>query len=172
MALNEKQYGMVAEYYALHRSDLMAFASVACGLGGEAEDALHDVFLRLLDSERPLSAATLHGLVHAMVRNVAIDRWRHRSLERQHERYVKAGGIHDNVDDRLSVYSPGEIDDLLERGMAQLTPSQSRVYRLNVLGGMQVSEISDRLGEKYKSVEHRLGKARKLMRGYMARMLA
>lgn len=172
MTPNEKQYGMVEEYYARHHSDLVAFAEGPCALGGEAEDVVHDVFLRLLDSDRPLLATTLPALVHAMLRNVAIDRWRRRSLERQYERHVKAGGIYNNVDDRLSVYSPGEIAELFERGMAQLTPKQGDVYRLNVEYGLRVSEITDALGEKYKSVEHRLGKARKLMRGYMARMLA
>ena len=55
----------------------------------------------------------------------------------------------------------------LERGLARLPENCREVYRLHVYGGMKVSEISLRLGEGYKSVEHRLGTARKAMRQYM-----
>jgi RNA polymerase sigma-70 factor (ECF subfamily) len=43
---------------------------------------------------------------------------------------------------------------------------------MNVIDGMKVSEISMTLKIGYKSTEHRLGEARKEVRGYLARMLA
>ena len=41
------------------------------------------------------------------------------------------------------------------------------IYRMHILGGMRVSEISEQTGEKYKTVENRLGLARKQMRNYL-----
>jgi RNA polymerase sigma-70 factor (ECF subfamily) len=40
---------------------------------------------------------------------------------------------------------------------------------MHIYGGMKVAEISQTLGEGYKSVEHRLGTARKTIRQYMHR---
>jgi RNA polymerase sigma-70 factor (ECF subfamily) len=43
---------------------------------------------------------------------------------------------------------------------------------MNVYDGLQVSEISIKLGEKYKYIENKLGTARKTVRGYVQKMLA
>ena len=76
------------------------------------------------------------------------------------------------ADEPSSVYAPAEITELLERGMARLSPKSRHIYAMNVMEGMRVAEISDTLGETYKSVENRLGAARKEIRSYMRRMLA
>ena len=71
-----------------------------------------------------------------------------------------------------SVYSAQEMTEILERGIARLSHSHQVIYRMNVYEGMKVSEISDKLSLKYKSVENRLGAARRNIREYMSRMLA
>lgn len=71
-----------------------------------------------------------------------------------------------------TVYSVLEVEEILERGMANLTEKQRIVYRMNLIEGKKVSEISEQLCENYKSVENRLGAARKEVRRYMKRMLA
>jgi RNA polymerase sigma-70 factor (ECF subfamily) len=38
---------------------------------------------------------------------------------------------------------------------------------MHIYGGMKVGEISQTLGEGYKSVEHRLGVARKALRSFL-----
>ena len=55
----------------------------------------------------------------------------------------------------------------LERGLVRLPENCREIYRLHIYGGMKVGEISRELGEGYKSVEHRLGTARKVMREYL-----
>ena len=55
----------------------------------------------------------------------------------------------------------------LERGLARLPKNCREVYRLHVYDGMKVSEISQQLNEGYKSVENRLGIARKAIRQYL-----
>lgn len=41
------------------------------------------------------------------------------------------------------------------------------VYRLHIYDGMKVSEICQQTGDSYKSVEYRLGTARKVVRSYL-----
>ena len=55
----------------------------------------------------------------------------------------------------------------MERGLLRLPENCREVYRMHIYGGMKVSEISLELNEGYKSVEHRLGAARKVIRQYM-----
>jgi RNA polymerase sigma-70 factor (ECF subfamily) len=55
----------------------------------------------------------------------------------------------------------------LERGLARLPENCREIYRMHIYDGMKVGEISRALGEGYKSVEHRLGSARKAMRHYL-----
>jgi RNA polymerase sigma-70 factor (ECF subfamily) len=68
-----------------------------------------------------------------------------------------------------SVFSAKEIMERLERGLARLPQKCREIYRLHIYEGMKVSEISQQLGENYKSVEHRLGFARKSIRQYLRR---
>ena len=81
----------------------------------------------------------------------------------------------DNNDDAIdvaSVFSVTEITEILERGIARLTDNQRQVYRMNFFDDLPVSTISKTLNLNYKSVEHRLGSARKEVRKYVERMLA
>ena len=66
-----------------------------------------------------------------------------------------------------SVFSAREIVEQMERGLTRLPENYREVYRLHIYGGMKVGEISQQLGEGYKSIEHRLGTARKLMRQFL-----
>jgi RNA polymerase sigma-70 factor (ECF subfamily) len=67
-----------------------------------------------------------------------------------------------------SVFSVRDLEERLERGLARIPENCREIYRLHVYGDMKVSEISEQLGENYKSVEYRLGTARREMRRYMA----
>ena len=67
----------------------------------------------------------------------------------------------------VSVCSVQEITERLERGLSRLPENCREIYRLHVFGDMKVSEISQQLGEGYKSVENRLGLARKAIRQYL-----
>ena len=66
-----------------------------------------------------------------------------------------------------SILSAREVIEQMERGLARLPENCREIYRLHIYNGMKVSEISQQLGEGYKSVEHRLGTARKAMRHYL-----
>ena len=67
---------------------------------------------------------------------------------------------------------PQQTNEILERGIARLTEKRSKVYRLNLFEGMQVSEIAQSLNLGYKAAENRLTLARKEIRDYMKKELA
>ena len=156
---------LITNYYIAHRDELLAFASSRLGDGSLAEDIVQDVFLRLLSSDKLITEVTLPALVYTITRNLINDYYRRHTTYEQYEHYIK--GVCSEVTTSESVFSAFDIMERLERGMVRLPENCREIYRLHIYGGMKVGEISRELGEGYKSVEHRLGTARKVMREYL-----
>ena len=153
---------IVSDYYTYHRDELLAFVSSRLGGSSEAEDLVQNVFLRLLTSNKMLSEVTLPALVYTIAQRIIIDYYRRRTTFDEYEHYLRNT---DEMDDSAeSVLSIREITEQLERGLARVPENCREVYRLHIYGGMKVAEISKTLGEDYKSVEYRLGTARKAVR--------
>ena len=145
---------LITNYYITHRDELLAYASSRLGGRAEAEDVVQNVFLRLLTSTKLITEVTLPALVYTTARNMIFDIHRRRAV----------------CSEELSaesVYSMHEIVERLERGLARLPENFREVYRLHIYDGMKVSEICQQTGDSYKSVEYRLGTARRVVRSYL-----
>ncbi len=171
MRPNVDNYPLIADYYQVHRGELLNYATKRLGLYHEAEDLVQNVFLHLLTSDKLISAISLPNLAFTMTRNMICDFWRHRHAVEEYEHIMSRNNPY-APNDTASVYSATEMVTLLERGMTYLSEQHRVIYRMNVYGGLKVAEISDTLQLNYKSVEHGLGVARKKMRTYMRRMFA
>ena len=156
---------LITNYYITHRDELLAFVSSRLGDSRQAEDIVQDVFLRLLSTDKMITEITLPALVYTITRNLINDYYRRHTTYEQYEHYIK--GVCSEVTTMESVFSAFEIMERLERGLVRLPENCREIYRLHIYGGMKVGEISRELGEGYKSVEHRLGTARKVMREYL-----
>ena len=155
----------LTNYYVTHRDELLAYVSSRLGNSVEAEDLVQNVFLRLLTSDKLITDITLPALVYTIARNQINDYYRRRTHYETYEHYLKNT---DSIDDSAgSVLSIRDITEQLERGLAHVPENCREIYRLHIYGGMKVAEISERLGEGYKSVEHRLGTARKMIRQHL-----
>ena len=155
-------YLTLTNYYVTHRDKLLAYVSSRLGNSVEAEDLVQNVFLRLLTSDKMITDITLPSLVYTITRNMITDYYRRRTHFEAYEHYLKNT---DSIDESAeSILSVRDITEQLERGLARVPENCREIYRLHIYGGMKVAEISERLGEGYKSVEHRLGAARKLVR--------
>ena len=158
-------YALITEYYISHRDELLAFVSSRLGGSDFAEDIVQNVFLKLLTTDKMISEVTLPSLVYTIARNLITDYYRRHTNYEEYEHYIKS----QDLSSQESVFSVREITERLERGLARLPENCREIYRMHIYGGMKVSEISQELGEGYKSVEHRLGFARKAMRQYLWR---
>ena len=158
-------YALITEYYISHRDELLAFVSSRLRGSDFAEDIVQNVFLKLLTTDKMISEVTLPSLVYTVARNLITDYYRRHTNYEEYEHYIKSQGL----SSQESVFSVREITERLERGLARLPENCREIYRMHIYGGMKVSEISQELGEGYKSVEHRLGFARKAMRQYLWR---
>ena len=159
------KHTLITNYYIAHRDELLAYAVSRLGDCCLAEDIVRNVFLRLLTSDKVISAVTLPALVFAMTRNQVYDYFRHHTTVEQYEHYIK--GVCSELTTDESILSAREVMEQLERGLARVPENCREIYRLHIYDGMKVGEISRELGEGYKSVEHRLGAARKAIRQYL-----
>ena len=156
---------LIETYYTDHRDELLAFVSSRLGGSEESEDIVQNVFLRLLTTDKMITEITLPALVYTMTRNLITDYYRRRHNHEEFEHFIQGSSEED--DSMESVFSARELTELLERGLVRVPENCREVYRLHIYGGMKVSEISQAIGEGYKSVEHRLGTARKAVRQYL-----
>ena len=156
---------LLETYYTDHRDELLAFVSSRLGGSEESEDIVQNVFLRLLTTDKMITEITLPALVYTITRNLITDYYRRRHTYEAFEHFIKGSSEED--DSMESVFSARELTELLERGLVRVPENCREVYRLHIYGGMKVSEISQAIGEGYKSVEHRLGTARKAVRQYL-----
>ncbi len=156
---------LIETYYTDHRDELLAFVSSRLGGSEESEDIVQNVFLRLLTTDKMITEITLPALVYTITRNLITDYYRRRHTYEAFEHFIKGSSEED--DSMESVFSARELTELLERGLVRVPENCREIYRLHIYGGMKVSEISQAIGEGYKSVEHRLGTARKAVRQYL-----
>ena len=156
---------LIETYYRNHRDELLAFVSSRLGGSVEAEDLVQNVFVRLLTTDKMITEITLPALTYTIARNLISDYYRRRNTYGEFEHYIKRSS--DDYSSMESVISAKELTELLERGLARVPENCREIYRMHIYGGMKVAEISERLGEGYKSVEHRLGTARKMIRQHL-----
>lgn len=161
--MNKNQ--LISNYYSLHRAELLAYASTRLGDRDEAEDLVQNSFLRILTTDKMLTEHTLPALVFTVCRNLVNDYFRRRVFRHEYEHYIR--GSKDGGTSMESVFFAADIVEAMERGMIRIPENCRNIYRMHILGGMRVSEISEQTGEKYKTVENRLGLARKQMRNYL-----
>ncbi len=168
MELSNPQHEVVADYYKRHRDEILNFVASRTGSVDDAEDIVQDVFVRLLAMPAMISPVTLPSLVYTTARHLVLDRWRHRQrVEAYEHRLGGQGAGAPRQESAESVYSVGEIISLLEHGVARLSPRQQTIYRMSFYEGKGVRDISLQLGMNAKTVENRLGMARKEVRGFV-----
>lgn len=161
--MNKKS--LISNYYSSHRAELLAYASARLGDSDEAEDIVQNTFFRILTTNKMLTEQTLPALVFTVCRNLVNDHFRRRAFRYEYEHYIQntcTGNF-----SMESVFFAADIIEQMERGLARIPENCRTIYRMHILGGMRVSEISAETGENYKTVENRLGLARREMRHYL-----
>lgn len=155
--------GSIERFYRAHKGEVLAFVSTRLQYHDEAEDLVQEAFLRLLSGVRPISEETISSLVYTLCRHLIADWYRRHTLRAdvEHRLIRQLSGQTDSAE---SLFSVREITERMEQGLARLPKQCGEWYRLHIYGGMQAHDICQTTGESYKTVEYRLGQARKEVR--------
>ena len=160
---------IIETYYRHHRDELLAYVSSRLGDVFLAEDMVQEVFLRLMQGDRPITEVTLPSLVYTMARHLVADHYRRMACRREYMQLMR-GYLTEEFTSSDTMVHARDIVSLMERGLHRLPEPCRDVYRLHIYDGLQASEISQRLGQNYKAVEYRLGQARKAIRTYLRKI--
>ena len=162
-------YQVIEEYYRTHRGELIAFVSARLHDLAEAEDIVQEAFLRLLTGDRLINEVTLPSLTFTLCRNMVADWYRRHSVRQdaKHE-LTNSAGSGDSAEKLLSMH---EMNQHLEHSMARLPEDCRELYRMHIYGEMPIRDICQQTGQSYKSVEYRLGLARKQIRNYLRHVI-
>jgi RNA polymerase sigma-70 factor (ECF subfamily) len=112
---------------------------------------------------------TLQALAYTIARNLLNDLYRRKQWAVRHGMQpidCKQQPVTSD-DETARPLSVQEVTEFLERGLLRVPEKCRELYRMHIYDGMQVSDISQQTGENYKSVEYRLGVARKEIRKYL-----
>ncbi len=173
MEQTNSNYSIIADYYSEHYNELKLYVMSRSLPADEAEDIVQNTFVRLLRGDKMITPVTLPCFVYTIAKNLIIDYYRRKHKIEEYEHFLGVSDWMGRYDvDGESVFSAQQINEILERGIARLTEKRSKVYRLNLFEGMQVSEIAQSLNLGYKAAENRLTLARKEIRDYMKKELA
>ena len=170
---------LLTEYYTAEWQSLVEEATrLLRGDRMTAEDVVQTTFLRLLTrlstpTPHPIPLlSSLPALAHTVMLNILRDLWRRRQHEQDYERQLAtAPPWMRQADDVFSVCSAQQITELLEHRLARMDDGVAQVMRMNIVGGMAVSEIAKELDIKYKTVENRLQVGRKRLREYLKKVV-
>ena len=150
----------------MHRDEVVTFIAVRITDTASAEDAVQDLFLRLLSGRFLITPQTIHALVYTLARHAVADYFRRRRVSEEYEHYIKksADGGQQAENNVESVFSARQLMERMERSLARLPKQCCDIYRLHIYDGMKVSELAQELSLPYKQVENRLGQARRTVR--------
>ena len=158
---------IITQYYQQHRGELLSYVSSRLHGATEAEDIVQDVFLRLLSNPHSTlltpHSTLLSPLVYTMARHLICDYYRRRKPRKDYEDELQytAPTVVSGTDSLVAIH---EVERAIEQGLSRLPSICSEIYHLHLYDNMQVSDISRTLGQPYKTVEYRLGLARKEVR--------
>lgn len=161
---------ILTQYYIENFQRMVVNVGLRIGDDEAAKDIVQDAFVNILTRTEKIIPSSVSSLVWTVVGRLVCDYWRKKSPQRDYEQHIINSSSTANTNP-LTICSARNIEEWMERGMARLSKPQRVVYRMNVFDGMQVSKISQTLDANYKTVEQRLGLARKTMRSYMSKVV-
>lgn len=158
--------------FEAHYEELCRFAYRYVGVAEEARDIVQDAFLRLWRKRATLELH--HGLrtyLYTLVRNLSLDRLRHRRVERRYAapRLVDEGPAW-NADPEQELISD-EVSAAISRAIEALPPRQREIIVLRWRDGASYERIALMLGISQKTVGNHITRAMDHLRYSLGRLL-
>jgi RNA polymerase sigma factor (sigma-70 family) len=150
MSAERDRRKMIEDVYRENGTRFLARAKKSARNPADAEDALQDVFLRLLEHADVIDTVlNLPAWIFRGVTNRVIDLWRHRRAQkRSGEREVAEETIETVMAaagfDPADLYARRELSDALSAAIDALPPEQRDVIEAQVLDGATFQELAER----------------------------
>jgi RNA polymerase sigma-70 factor (ECF subfamily) len=142
---------------------------------GEAEDVTQNVFLEIFRSVAQFDPAK--GSLKVWLLQYAY----HRAFNRKQYLNTRSFYSHESIEDldpfsygeffTLGKFAPGELQRLLQEGLASLGEPQKRVIELANYEGLSMKEIADKTGDSLSNVRHHYYRGLQKLRSFITQPL-
>ena len=140
---------------AVHRAELMKYCCMMCGNESEAEDLLHETFMKALsnlDLLEELGERERRAWLYKVARNLFYDTCRRRTVEQNNQVPVE-----EETDGGFSEVETAMI-------LSSLPPDLSHLFIKRYFDGYTSKELAEEYGLSSSGVRAALSRARKLLR--------
>lgn len=162
--LKQGDHNAFEEIYRQYYQKVYLFARKHAGNSTQAEDLLHDTFLRLWEKRSLIKPdAPLEAQLFVIARNLMINQYRR---EFRHQMTNEQLSISEDED-----ALPDETINELNAAINALPPKRREIFKMSKLEGLTYEEISEVLQISRHTVESQMVKAFKFLRERMAHLL-
>ena len=156
------------ELYARFRERLMCFCKQYVRNEVEAEDIVHDIFLKLWETRHFLNPElSFSGYVHTMAKNHISDKFRHFDVHSRFAQNILINQIDVTTETEDSIINNDYIE-LLNEWTERLPPKQKEIFRLSHIEGLTYQEISELLQTPVGNVRKQVSRASKKMKNLLS----
>lgn len=156
----EEDRSRLLDLLIAHYEELSGYLTRRFGLAGTADDALHDIYIRLQRLQAVPELDNPRAYLFRVASNVALDRLR---VARRAERRLVSGDLAaDQPSTALTADAAMEQRErlrLLARAVAELPPRCREVFLLHKIDGLSHSQVAAQLGISRSMVEKHVMKA-------------
>ena len=159
IGFNDKDPKVVWEVIDLYRNELLAYTRKLIYPRDNAEDILHDTYIRLMDSNFVANdMGHLKSALYLSLRNACINLMEHEKVIRRAHKNLAYLGLQP-VNEAIVWYMKPEISEALLLEIASLPPQCRLIVEMRVLG-FKSKDIAAKLRIKSKTVTAQLKIAR------------
>ena len=172
----------LTELVARHQGALLRHARALLGEGGGYEDAVQDVFLKLLQKPPQLPAEVrgdherershLLSWLHKVTRNGCMDTLRSETRRKAREEEVAAPETASDGRARgAALVEQADTREAVQRSLAKLPDDQREVLVLRLLGERSYREIAEITGKKIGTVGWLVSEGLKALTGHLSHLV-
>jgi len=129
-----------------------------------AEEIVQDLLVTLWEKRNVLLITNLSHYLNVSLKNRCIDHIRRNATKEKYWHYIKSYFPVMEVEEEVIAH---ELEEALEKGIAQLPEKSRMIFKLNRLDGLSNSEIAVRIQLSEKSVEYHITKSLKQLKRYL-----
>lgn len=156
--------------FRIYYGPLVGLAESLLRTRAQAEEVVQDVLLELWRRRESLVVTeTVRAYLFRSARNRALNELRRAKVAKRGEPFARIDEVTLPTAHADMVHE--ELDQAIQAALEALSPPIRETFALSRTEGLRYSEIADRLGISVKTVEARMGRALKELRGALAEWL-
>ena len=162
---NQRQ--MLANFYTVHHTELVNFATSRLGNREESKDLVQDVFIKMMTLEGMINEVTIKSFAFTITANKIKDHLRRRIFRHKMEENTKYEmQLQHSYVERVAEYH--DTLRMVNDSMARLSPACAKVYRMSLFEDMAAGDIAQELNVSKRTIESQLFTSRKQVRAMMS----